>query len=121
MRRSLALVALIGLLGEGAAQEATRRLIVGDAERGRELIRSLGCVACHVIPGVPGRSGRIGPSLDGLVQRPYIAGSLPNRPDALVAWLVDPPRFVPTTAMPALGLTDHQARDIAAYLYSRPR
>ena len=42
---------------------------------------------------------------------------LRNNPENLVTWLRDPQQVVPGNAMPDLGLTDQQARDIAAYLY----
>ena len=47
-----------------------------------------------------------------------IAGELPNSPPNLVRWLLNPPSVEPGTAMPDLGLTDQQAHDIAAYLYT---
>ena len=47
----------------------------------------------------------------------YIGGVLPNRPMMLTAWLRDPPAIDPATAMPALGLSEAEARDMAAYLY----
>jgi cytochrome c1 len=48
----------------------------------------------------------------------YIAGQLPNTPDNLVKWIEDPPAIEPKTAMPKLGLSEAQARDIASYLYT---
>lgn len=89
----------------------------GSAEAGKEVIREYGCVACHVIGGLPGPYGKVGPSLAAIASRAYIAGSLPNRPQDMVAWLLDPPRHVPSTAMPNLGLSEAQAKHIAAYLY----
>jgi cytochrome c len=47
-----------------------------------------------------------------------IAGELPNSPDNLVRWIKDPKAVEPGTAMPDLGLTDDEARDVAAYLYT---
>lgn len=102
---------------DDSLREAARRIVGADAARGRAVIVAKGCQACHRIPGVGAPFGRVGPDLAGLEQRAVIAGTLPNRPDRLVAWLVDPPRWSPDTAMPALGLTDQQAKDIAAYLY----
>ena len=48
----------------------------------------------------------------------YIAGSLTNQPEHLIAWLEDPQKIVPHNAMPTLGITRDQARKIAAYLYT---
>ena len=36
----------------------------------------------------------------------------------LTAWLRDPPALDPATAMPALGLSEPEAHDVAAYLYT---
>lgn len=90
----------------------------GDVQRGAQLIRSIGCGRCHSIPGIRGADGAVGPPLTSFARRTYIAGQLPNSPDNLVRWLVDPPAVEPGTAMPALGLSAQQARDIAAYLYA---
>lgn len=89
-----------------------------DAQRGREEIRRHGCVACHTIPGVGGPRANVGPPLDHLARRAYIGGVVPNQPAELIGWLIDPPRVGPGTAMPNMGLSEAQARDIAAYLYT---
>ncbi|PPD15951.1 MAG: cytochrome C [Methylobacterium sp.] len=99
---------------------AARSLMGANREEGRDIVLKKGCNACHVMSGVPGPFGRVGPSLDGLVRRAYIAGSLPNTPGSLVSWLMDPPRHAPRTAMPNFGLTRSEAMDIAAFLYSLP-
>lgn len=90
----------------------------GDVERGRVRIAAYGCGSCHAIPGVPGANATIGPPLDAYAERTYIAGSLRNRPDALVRWIMNPQAIEPGTAMPDLGVSEQDARDIAAYLYS---
>lgn len=90
-----------------------------DAERGRAAMARYGCGACHVIPGVRGANGRVGPKLDGFVDQIYIAGQLANVPENLVAWLQNPEEFSPGTAMPDLQVTEQEARDMAAYLYTR--
>ena len=38
--------------------------------------------------------------------------------DNLIQWIRNPQKFVPGNAMPALGIDERDARDIAAYLYS---
>jgi hypothetical protein len=50
--------------------------------------------------------------------RTIIAGELPNTPANLKAWIMNPVEIEPGTAMPNLGVTDGQAHDIAAYLYT---
>jgi cytochrome c2 len=89
----------------------------GVPERGPEIISRFGCSGCHVIPGVEGPKGRVGPPLEDIARRVYIGGVLPNTPDNMIRWLLDPPAVDPLTAMPATGLSETDARDIAAYLY----
>jgi cytochrome c1 len=89
----------------------------GDADRGRELIRAYGCGACHTIPGVQGAAGVVAPPLTLFARRTFIAGQIPNTPENLVHWIRMPESIEPHTAMPNLGVTDQQARDIAAFLY----
>lgn len=89
-----------------------------DPKRGRRLVASYGCVSCHAIPDIGGPASDVGPPLGKLARRTYIGGVLPNTPDDLVRWLRDPPAVDPRTAMPAVGLSEAQARDVAAYLYT---
>ena len=89
----------------------------GDARRGQRLMAHYQCTACHAIPGVPGPAGEmVGPPLDAFGLRSYIAGHIPNDDAALQAWLRSPPSLVPGTAMPDLGVSEADARDMAAYL-----
>ena len=89
-----------------------------DAEHGRALIKDYGCGACHSVPGVLGADGTVGPPLSGMADRAYIAGILTNAPGELTRWLINPPYFSQGTAMPDLGVTEGDARDMAAYLYT---
>lgn len=91
-------------------------LRVGDAMAGRDALQQYLCVTCHAIPGVPGARHHVGPSLAGMADRSRIAGVLPNTPDNMRQWLMDPQRIKPGSAMPALGLREQDARDIAAFL-----
>ena len=90
----------------------------GDARLGQTEIRKYGCNTCHEISGVPGARGLIGPRLDGIGQRAYIAGELPNTPDNLMLWIEHPRQVEPHTAMPEMGVSEQNSRDIAAYLYT---
>ncbi|MNW10173.1 hypothetical protein D3C71_2073330 [compost metagenome] len=47
-----------------------------------------------------------------------IAGRLPNQPDMMTQFVRDAPSLLPDTGMPAMPLTEAEARDVAAYLYS---
>lgn len=120
MPRLSALAALCGGLGllaacgGGGGQTAARA--IGDPARGAELARSVGCGACHEIPGVLGAQGRVGPPLTEMSRRTIIAGVLPNTPANMIRWLRNPQAFAPGGAMPNMQLSDHDARDITAYL-----
>ena len=73
------------------------------------------CVGCHTIRGVSG--GLLGPDLTTFgSRRTLAAGLLPITVDTVAAWLKDPSTLKPDAKMPALGLTDAQARAIATYL-----
>ena len=87
-------------------------------ERGRLAIERYPCGACHVIPGVPAATGRVGPSLERFGRRSYIAGEIPNDAPALKRWLQDPPAMVPGTTMPDMAVPAGVAADMAAYLSS---
>jgi cytochrome c len=91
----------------------------GDVARAPELIRRYGCAGCHTIPGIPGGDGKVGGPLKDIRQRVYVGGVVTNAPDNLVRWIVSPQTFSPRTAMPATGISEAEARDVAAYLYSR--
>ena len=65
-----------------------------------------------------GRRGQVGPRLEGYAQQHLLAGFLPNTPSNLIAWLMDPVALKPQTGMPSQGVTEAEARHIAAYLYT---
>jgi cytochrome c2 len=90
----------------------------GETERAPGIFRRYGCSGCHTIPGIPGADGQAGAPLESFSKRVYIAGVLENRSDNLVRWIVSPQSFSPQTAMPNTGISEQEARDLAAYLYS---
>jgi cytochrome c len=90
----------------------------GDPSRAPELVRRYGCGGCHTIPGIPGGDGQVGGSLAGIKHRVYIAGVAVNSPDNMVRWIVAPQSISPRSAMPATGISEGEARDIAAFLYA---
>jgi mono/diheme cytochrome c family protein len=87
-----------------------------DAARGRRAIHQYACLSCHAIPGMVGANAPVGPPLGGIGARTIIAGVLPNTPDNMVRWLRAPRSVNPHSAMPDLGVTEQDARDIAAHL-----
>lgn len=115
------MVSAAGLLGLAACADkagAPRALAGADAVEGLRLIRTQGCGACHAIPGVAWPEGRTGGSLAGIGARPMIAGRLPNQPAVMAVFVRDAPSLLPDTGMPPMPLTQAEARDIAAYLYT---
>ncbi|UFN49986.1 c-type cytochrome [Roseomonas sp. OT10] len=120
LRKLAVLGALLGLAACGGEDEPPPHLRVagGDPARGRQALASHGCGACHVIPGVAGATSWVGPPLTAYARRGYIAGLLPNRPEALVRWIRAPQAVSPGNAMPDLGVGEAAARDMAAYLYT---
>jgi len=100
-------------------ESIARAMTGGDPTRAPAMIRRYGCVGCHTIPGIPGGDGKVGASLADLRTRVYIAGVATNTPDNLVQWIVTPQAFSPRTAMPATGISEAEARDVAAYLYAQ--
>ena len=119
MRQVLRLT-LTGLLlaACGGGDDPARPVPGGDPDAGKQLIANYGCGACHTIPGVRGAEGLVGPPLIKFARRTYIAGEVPNTANFLIRWIEVPQAIEPGTAMPNLGVSEGQARDIAAYLYT---
>jgi cytochrome c len=100
-----------------ATQPAAPGKAAGDPAAGQQAIGRYGCGGCHVIPGVQGAAGTVGPSLAGFAGRNVIAGtSVNNTPENLVRWIMDPQSVKPGTQMPNLGVNQADAQNIAAYL-----
>ncbi len=120
----LAACALTGAALGGAAcsqleaERAAAAMTNGDPQRGKTAISRYGCGTCHTIPGIRGADALVGPPLTQMASRSYIAGVLPNTPENMVRWIENPPQVDRLTAMPNLGVTDPDARDIAGYLYT---
>jgi cytochrome c len=91
---------------------------LANPDRGKVAIAHYGCSSCHTIPGIRNANGLVGPSLDRIASRTYIAGVLQNTRQNMLRWIEDPPKVDDKTAMPNLRVTDADARDIAAYLYT---
>lgn len=90
----------------------------GTIARGEAAAERLGCGACHAMPGIDWPKGRVGPPLDSFGTRAMVAGRLPNEAPLLAQYVGDAPALVPGSAMPAIPMTEAEARDIAAWLQS---
>jgi cytochrome c2 len=117
----LILAAVLSGCSDGSAlsKPEAARLTGGNPDHGAVAIRSYGCGSCHTIPGIRGANALVGPPLAGIGGRSYIAGVLTNSPDNLTRWIQHPQQVDPLTAMPDLGVSEADARDIASYLYTR--
>ncbi|MBM1170831.1 c-type cytochrome [Microvirga arabica] len=119
-RPLLLTVMLIVLAACSDIQDPSSRLAIagGEPEQGHALIHAYGCGTCHTIEDVRGARGKVGPRLENYAQQHLLAGFLPNTPPNLIAWLMNPVALKPNTGMPAQGVTEAEARHMAAYLYS---
>ena len=107
----IALTTALLLTGCEQAQIEPNRASIEAITRGKATAQRLGCGACHIVPGIWPR-GTTGPPLENFARRGMIAGKLPNRPDTLTAFLLDPSG----TAMPRQPMTLAEATDLAAFL-----
>jgi len=114
---ALALACLF-LAGCDAKSENGPANFSGDFRRGMELIKQYGCGGCHLIPGIADATGNVGPPLLHVGTRSYIAGFFSNSPENMALWLQDPQSALPGNAMPQMGITPQDSRDISAFLYT---
>lgn len=114
----LPLTLLLAACTGGKVTRAYTVAVDGNPRHGKQLIESFGCGSCHTIPGIRTARGVVGPPLFFFSRRTMIAGELPNTPQNLIEWIMNAPSVEPKTAMPNLGISDAQAHDIAAYLYT---
>lgn len=108
----------VAMLTIACSKEHSIKIDGGDAKRGKAAVERYGCAACHAIPGGANQGSNVGPPLHKIALRGYIGGVLPNTPADMVRWLQNPPAVDPRTAMPNLGVSEAEAKDIAAYLYT---
>ena len=122
VKLSLVFGILLAALALSACNQEVERqaaaMTGGDPSKGRAAISRYGCATCHTIPGIRGADALVGPSLNQMASRSYIAGVLPNTPDNMIRWIENPPQIDHLTVMPNLGVSEMDARDIAGYLYT---
>jgi cytochrome c2 len=105
-----------GNVEEQRSKAAARALTGGgDPDRGQQAILASGCGACHAIKGITGADGKVGPDLSSISAQIY-GGAGQHDPNLLIAWIREPRKIRPDTAMPDLGISEDAARDILAYL-----
>jgi cytochrome c oxidase subunit 2 len=87
-------------------------------QRGQEVFLSSPCVLCHTIQGTLA-GGKVAPDLTHIASRRTIAaGTLPNTPGHLAAWIIDPQHIKPGNKMPSTHLDPDDLQTLLAYLES---
>jgi cytochrome c oxidase subunit II len=88
---------------------------------GRAVFFEAQCHLCHAVPGhpLPAVLGEVGPDLSDYGRRRTIAaGTRPNNPGTLGAWLADPTGMKPGARMPPTHLDSERMQALIAYLMS---
>ncbi len=110
------------LTSTGRATPATSPVAVSaepaQIAHGKELLTARGCVGCHQVSGAGLASP---PKNDPVVRTLGLAPDLRfarerAEPAAIARWLLDPTKVKRDAAMPNLGLSVADARDLAAFL-----
>ena len=116
--RLLLAALLLAGCGRNEIRKNAARMTGGNPDRGPALVDRYGCGTCHTISEVRGATGLVGPPLDGIARRVYLAGQLPNTADNMIRWIRHPQSVERGTAMPDLKVTEQDGRDLAAFLYT---
>jgi len=101
--------------------------VPGDPNNGRKLFTDSkfyppsGCGSCHTLLGYTTGTYPGAPNLTNVSLRPTLAGeTLQNNPAQMKAWIMDPPSQKRDARMPKLNVSDQEATDLAAFIYSLP-
>src|SRR5437867_5017599 len=86
----------------------------GDAKRGEEIVKGIGCQGCHVVG--EGSREAVGPRRT--FGQPLENIGNKTTYDWIYNWVRGPKHYSPATYMPNLRLTDAQVADVATYLVS---
>lgn len=88
----------------------------GEAARGQQIFNSGPCAMCHSVRGTIA-GGRTAPDLTHIATRSTLgAGTVPNTPATMAAWIRDPHGPKPGNKMPSIALPDEDLRALVAYL-----
>jgi cytochrome c oxidase subunit 2 len=87
-----------------------------DQQRGKAIVEHGPCAMCHNISGTLA-GGRTAPDLTHVASRSTLAaGSVPNTPAHLAAWIADPQSLKPGNRMPQTVLAGDELKAVLAYL-----
>ena len=89
-----------------------------EARRGQSVFLGSACGDCHRIAGTPA-DGTVGPDLTHVGSRVTLAaGTIPNTPGDLAAWIIDPQHVKPGNKMPATRLGGDDLGALMTYVES---
>nr|MBP7845625.1 c-type cytochrome [Pseudomonadota bacterium] len=97
----------------------------GDIEKGKKLVGSVGCLACHAVDDFKVDSIKDPSELGYKDPRVPLPGPELNQMGSkvdkawLVSWLINPKHYWEGTIMPNMKLNEKEATDIAEYLLSK--
>ena len=81
-----------------------------------EVMRTKGCTACHVIPGIAEARGTMGPTLKGIgTRKRIVARTLTNNEKNMRRWLKYPKAVKSDTMMPNVGLSDEEVETLISH------
>jgi cytochrome c oxidase subunit 2 len=84
--------------------------------RGHDLFMTSRCAGCHTVQGTAAH-GQVAPDLTHVATRSTIgAGTLPNTPEHMTAWIRDPQASKPGNQMPPTPLPADDLQALLAYL-----
>src|SRR4051794_2687595 len=87
-----------------------------EERRGRDVFMTTRCAGCHNVNGTDAH-GLVGPDLTHMATRSTIgAGTLPNTPEHMTAWVKDPQASKPGNQMPPNPLPGDDVKALVAYL-----
>ena len=110
-------VAHMQTLGPKPAGATARQAPDAGYAEGEKLFTAKGCIACHSLVAVNAPKGMVGPNLANVGARSYIAaGTLKNTDENMAHWIRDPQGIKKGVLMPNLGVTEAEAKALAAYL-----
>jgi len=116
--RVVGMLLLVASACSQGSERAVEELTGGSVARGKQAFRDYGCGTCHEVHGEHMAQGNVGPSFHDFAKQSYLPGGLINSPTTLVRWIRHPREVEPRTAMPDLAVSERDARDLAAYLYT---
>jgi cytochrome c len=111
-------LAVVSSCRDTSVERRAAAMTGGDVSRGRAAISKYGCAGCHSFTCFDNAGSSVGTTLDRIASSTLLGRQLPNTPENIMKWLQDPQQIDPKSPMPDMGVTDGDARDIAAFLYT---